>query len=147
MMRSGLHQVAMTLATLCLCTAATAGDHSKRCSPATLSGTWLLAGTGSTFVGGNWVPKAIVQQMHFGGDGTVIVPVGTVANRFGDGAVTPLAPTALTGTYTLEANCVGTYQIGVAPSFDLYADPDGKEAWMIQTNPNNVFQVKMVKLD
>ena len=147
MIRSGLHHVAFAAATLCLCTAALAGDHSRHCSAATLSGNWMFAGTGYTLVGGAWVPKAIVQQTHFGGDGTVSVPVGTVANRAGDGAVTPLAPAVLTGTYTLQANCVGAYQITGGPSFDIYADPDGRAAWMIQTNPNNVFQVKIVRVD
>ena len=32
------------------------------------------------------------------------------------------------------------------PKFDIFAAPDGNDLWMIQTNPNNIFQGNATKI-
>jgi len=104
-----------------------------------LSGTYVFSATGYGFPGGAWAPKAIVEIIHFNADGTLTVPAATVANRAGDGQVVASPPNG-TGTYTAIAGCTGTLSFTNGPSFTLAIDPKGDEFWMIQTNPNNVFQ-------
>jgi len=52
------------------------------------------------------------------------------------------------GTYSLDSDCVGSIAFGAAggPTFDLFMSPKGKDGWMIQTNPNTVFQGKVVQV-
>jgi len=115
------------------------GHDGKRCSPSTLSGTYVFSATGYGMPAGAWVPKAIVEVIHFNGDGTLLVPAATVANRTGDGQVVASPPNG-TGTYTVIDDCTGTLNFTNGPSFNLAIDPKGDEVWMIQTNPNNVLQ-------
>ena len=140
-------RLALAMATAMTCGAAWA-DGAKQCSPATLSGTYVFSATGYGMPAGVWAPKAIVEIIHFNGDGTLVVPAATVANRAGDGQVLPSPPNG-TGTYTAIDNCTGTLTFTNGPSFNLAIDPKGDELWMIQTNPNNVLQgnVKRVSRD
>ena len=56
------------------------------------------------------------------------------------------SPPGGTGTYTVEADCTGTLSFTGGPSFDIFVAPRGDDLWMIQTNPNNVFQGNVTRL-
>jgi hypothetical protein len=131
-------------AMLC-CLAGTAVAKDKDCSLGTLQGDYVFSASGHSLIAGVWVPKAIVEYIHFNGDGTLTVTAATVANAGGSGTVTQ-SPPGGTGTYALDANCKGTLQFTPGPSFDIFVGPRGREFWMIQTNPNNVFQGSVKKV-
>lgn len=106
------------------------------CGPHTLRGSYVFAASGYNIVGGVAQPKAIVEPIDFHGDGTLSVPAVTVAVN---GFINRLAP-GTGGEYTVETGCRGTVTFTGGPSFDIYLAPSGNDAWMIQTNPNTVFQ-------
>jgi hypothetical protein len=126
-------------ALICCFSAGTAVAKDKTCSLGTLQGDYVFSASGHSLVAGAWLPKAIVESIHFNGDGTLSVTAATVANAGGSGLVTQ-SPPGGTGTYVLDANCKGTLQFTPGPSFDIFVAPRGREFWMIQTNPNNSFQ-------
>jgi hypothetical protein len=117
------------------------------CSNATLKGRYTFAASGFTrlpFAPPNtpWTPKAIVEVLHFDGNGGVTALSFTAANPFADlgniiqGANTP-------GTYALQADCNGTVQFADqnVTAFAIHAGPWGNPIYMIQINPlNNVFE-------
>jgi hypothetical protein len=140
-MRNKLAAVAL----IC-CLSGTAVAKDKDCSLSTLEGDYIFSASGHSLIAGVWVPKAIVEYIHFNGDGTLSVTDATVANAGGSGVVTQ-SPPGGTGTYVLDANCKGTLQFTPGPSFDIFVAPRGRGLWMIQTNPGNVFQgqVKRVR--
>ena len=107
-----------------------------QCDEKTLRGSYVFAATGFNIVGGVAQPKAIVELIDFHGDGTVGVPGGTVSIN---GAITQIAPNGF-GTYILGPDCNGTLTFTPGPSFNLFVERDGKSGWMIQNNPNSVFQ-------
>lgn len=80
-------------------------------------------------------PKAIIEVIEFNGDGTLLVP-GTT--RSINGAIGRNA--GATGGYVLDASCSGTRSFDGGPKFDIVASGRGERAWMIQTDPNTVFQ-------
>jgi hypothetical protein len=110
------------------------GDH-------TLRGSYIFAASGFNIAGGVAQPKAIIEALEFNGDGTLTVPAVTVSIN---GAVTVGAPGS--GVYTLDAECRGTLTFTPGPSFSLFTEAGGKEAWMIQTNQGTVFQGTVTKL-
>jgi len=126
------------IALLC-CVSGTALAHDKECSLASLKGDYVFSASGHSLIAGVWQPKAIVEYIHFNGDGTLTVTAATVANAGNSGNVTQ-SPPGGTGTYVLDANCKGSLQFTPGPTFDIFAAPRGKVLWMIQTNPGNVFQ-------
>ena len=126
------------IALLC-CVSGTALAHDKECSLASLKGDYVFSASGHSLIAGVWQPKAIVEYIHFNGDGTLTVTAATVANAVNSGTVTQ-SPPGGTGTYVLDANCKGSLQFTPGPTFDIFAAPRGKGLWMIQTNPGNVFQ-------
>jgi hypothetical protein len=79
-------------------------------------------------------PKAIVEVIDFNGDGTLTVQTGT---RSVNGVITRFQPVAF--TYTLGETCTGTITFD-GPTFDIFVAPHGNQLWLIQTNPNNVFE-------
>ena len=81
-------------------------------------------------------PKAIVEVIDFNGDGTLLVPGGT---RSLNGVITRFAPNPTVFAYTLGDDCAGTITFD-GPTFDIFAAPRGNQLWLIQSNPNNVFQ-------
>jgi hypothetical protein len=92
-----------------------------------------------------WVPKAILEVLHFNGDGTLSTPVVTVANPFGDSGDILQPPSGgAPGTYSIDDNCSGAVQFSDAPgvTFKIFVNPPrGDTIWMIQTSPSdNVFQ-------
>lgn len=113
--------------------------HGRECSLSTLKGDYVFTASGHSLIAGVWQPKAIVESLHFNGDGTLSVTAATVANAGNSGTVTQ-SPPGGTGIYALDTNCKGTLQFTPGPSFDILVAPSGRELWMIQTNPGNVFQ-------
>lgn len=111
------------------------------CGLHTLRGSYIFAATGYNIVGGVPQPKAIVEPIDFNGDGTLTVPAATVSIN---GSIS--RSTAGAGVYTLDGECRGTLTFTPGPSFDIFADHPGKQAWMIQTNPNTVFEGTVTKI-
>lgn len=126
---------------LCACAASALAQGAAKppCAADTLAGHYVFAASGQALIGGVWSPKAIVESIWFNGDGTLAVMSGAVANLAGNGAVTPI-PGGGAGTYALNPDCSGTLSFTPGPSFVILAAPKGDEAWMIQANPDNVFQ-------
>jgi hypothetical protein len=130
-----------TLAAFALLSVAsgTVPAHEKECSLGTLRGDYVFSASGYSLIGEAWIPKAIVESLHFNGDGTLSVIAATVANAGGSGNVTQ-SPQGGTGTYVLDTNCKGSLQFTPGPSFDIFVARRGGELWMIQTNSGNAFQ-------
>jgi hypothetical protein len=115
---------------------AVAGDESE-CRSETLQGRYVFAARGFTINDGVAQPKAIVEIIDFDGDGAVSVPLATVSTN---GRILRFSPGG-SGTYTIDDACTGTIDFGTnGPTFDIVASARGGKVWMIQTNPNTVFQ-------
>src|SRR5437868_205636 len=106
------------------------------CTLKTLRGSYYFAANGYNMVAGVAQPKAIVEVIDFKGDGTLSVPAAT---RSVNGVIARSAPGG-TGSYTVEAGCTGILAFDGGPSFDIFISPKGETLWMIQTNPDTVFQ-------
>jgi hypothetical protein len=120
---------------------ARAGNDESACSVATLRGSYLFAANGYNIVGGIAQPKAIVEVIHFDGNGALTVPAATVSING-----TIVHPPPGTGTYTVAPDCSGELTFSSGLTFDLFLAPGGREFSMIQTNPFTVLQGKVVKL-
>jgi hypothetical protein len=105
------------------------------CSLKTLRGSYVFAANGYNIVSGVAQPKTIVEVIDFNGDGTLSVPAAT---RSVNGVVARTPPGG-TGSYTVDAACTGTITFA-GPLFDIFISPNGETLWMIQTNPDTVFQ-------
>jgi hypothetical protein len=126
-----------------------AADQTNRCNDGILNGHYIFTATGYTRApastpGTPWVPKAIVEVLHFHGDGTLTTPALTVANPFGDTGNILQPPSGPPGVYSINTDCSGTVHFLDASNlaFAIYVEPPkGDTIWMIQVNPaNNVFQ-------
>ena len=113
--------------------AALAGND---CNLNTLRGSYMFAANGYNIVAGVAQPKTIVEVIDFRGDGTLSVPAAT---RSVNGAVARTPPGG-TGSYVVQAGCKGSIAFTGGPSFDVFISPTGEKLWMIQTNPDTVFQ-------
>jgi len=104
------------------------------CTAETLRGRYLFSASGFTIVGGVPQPKAIIEVIDFGGDGTLTVAGGTKS-------VNGVVGQNLGGlySYSLSEDCSGAIMFD-GPAFDIFVAPNGDELRMIQTNPNSVFQ-------
>lgn len=107
-----------------------------QCDSATLRGEYVFTARGFNIVGGVAQPKAIVELIDFYGDGALGVLGGTASIN---GAILQIAPGGA-GNYILGPDCNGTLSFTSGPSFSLFVERDGKGGWMMQTNPNSVFQ-------
>ncbi len=116
------------------------GQAQRPCSLHTLRGSYIFTATGYTIVAGVAQPKAIVEAIDFHGDGTLLVPAATVSLN---GVI---ARSAGVGLYTVDDGCRGTVTFTPGPSFDIFADHTGQQAWMIQTNPTNVLQGTVTRI-
>ena len=107
------------------------------CTLKTLRGSYVFAAKGYNIysAGGIAQPKAIIEVINFNGDGTLSVPAAT---RSVNGVVARTPPGG-TGSYTVDAACTGTITFA-GPLFDIFISPNGEKLWMIQTNPDTVFQ-------
>jgi hypothetical protein len=116
--------------------AAVADELDQRCRDQKINGLYIFSASGFVSIAGTMAPKAIVEMIRFNGDGTLSTPGLTLAvngNVF-------RVPVGNSGTYALEASCVGTILFADGIAFDMYATPGGAELSMIQTNTGNVFQ-------
>jgi hypothetical protein len=125
--------LSFTCAVVCLvvalstsATAAAAADG-RVCS-GTLSGLYLWTFDGYQNVGGNLVPKAVMQGTRFSTDGTTFNEFGTV----NIGGFIIINATGGVGTYTVAPDCTGTLSITGGPSFNLYVGPGGQKLWITQ---------------
>src|SRR5438552_9192237 len=85
-------------------TARAGAPFAQPCSVQTLRGLYLWTLDGYTRLGGNLVPKAVMQGLQFNGDGTTYNPFGTV----NIGGTILIDATGEVGTYTGAADCTGT---------------------------------------
>lgn len=124
-----------------------ANAGSAKCTNDLLHGRYVLSSSGFTRApasppGSPWFPKAILEVMHFNGDGTLTTPAITLANPFGDtGAI--LQPVGAPGDYTINADCTGTVHFSDPSNvtYAVFVESSGRVIRMIQTNPsNNVFE-------
>jgi hypothetical protein len=130
-------------AALAFCVSSAAfAQHAPQCHQRFLDGLYVFSATGYTIVAGEAQPKAIVELIRFNGDGTLSVPGATHSIN----GVVAQSPPNGTGTYTLDADCLGTIAFTGGPSFDIFVSPTGYDLWMIQTNPNNVLQGNVTRV-
>ena len=105
-----------------------ADNAAQVCSVGTLRGSYVWTWDGYAPIGGNLVPKAIMQGIQFNGDGTTINTFGTV----NIGGTIIFDATGGVGTYTVAANCTGTLSITDGPSFNMYVGPGAQKLWITE---------------
>lgn len=118
------------IAAMALGTSATARAEAdgRSCSVQTVRGLYLWTFDGYQNVGGNLLPKAVMQGTRFNGDGTLINAFGTV----NIGGFIIIDATGGVGTYTVAPDCTGTISITDGPSFNIYVGPGGQQLWTTQ---------------
>jgi hypothetical protein len=146
-MKGFLARCAVTFPLILCVPGLAAADVSIACKDEILKGRYVFTASGFTRPPGSapgtpWVPKAIIEAIHFNGDGTLSVPAVTVANPFGDlGNI--LQPPAGAGTYAVNDDCSGFVQFHdpANTTFNIQVDPpQGNTIWLLQINPtHNVF--------
>ena len=113
-------------------------DRTTKCTLKTLKGRYLFAHSGTILPPAFGVtaptPGADAGFHIFNGDGT-----GTDIVTFRVNGVTVLENQAVPISYTVNADCTGSYTTLVpgGPSFDLFIAPDGGSVATIATNPGN----------
>ena len=113
-------------ATMAPGTPATArAEADRHCSVGMLRGSYIWTFDGYADLGGNLVPKAVMQGLRFNGDGTTFNPFGTV----NIGGTIIIDATGGVGTYTVAADCTGTLSITTGPSFNIYVGPCAQQVW------------------
>jgi hypothetical protein len=117
-------------------------QEGQACTLETLRGSYLYAASGFNIVGGVAQPKAIHEAIEFNGDGTLTVPGVTLSVN---GNVSH--PPGASGDYAVEADCRGTLVFSSGQTYDIVVAPNGKMAWMFQTNLNTVFQGTATRLE
>jgi hypothetical protein len=118
-----------------------ADSNGQSLSVQTLRGPYIFGTHGFDIVGGVAQPIALVEGINFNGDGTLVSPFATVSInglilRFGE----------TTGFYTVEPSGQGTLTFTGIASFDIFVEADGKQVWMMETDPNTVFQGTATKV-
>src|ERR1700719_3604869 len=104
-------------------------DDGKVCRDSTLHGLYVFTASGFNIVGGVAQPKAIVELIHFNGDGSLTVPASTVSIN---GVITRSPPDG-PGSYTVGADCTGSLVFGPpgptpqGPTYDLFVGFKGSE--------------------
>jgi hypothetical protein len=118
------------VAAMALGTSATAGAAAdgQACSVHMLRGLYLWTFDGYAILGGNLLPKAVMQGLQFNGDGTTFNTFGTV----NVGGTIIIDATGGVGTYTVAADCTGTISITNGPSFNMYVGPGAQKIWTNQ---------------
>ena len=115
------------VAAMALSTSATAraAADTQVCHAGMLKGLYLWTFEGYSDLGGNLVPRAVMQGLRFNGDGTTFNPFGTV----NIGGTIIVDVTGAVGTYTVAADCTGTLSITDGPSFNIYVGPGAQKVW------------------
>ncbi len=105
----------------------------KKCSEATLRGTYLFAFNGVEIKGNNdQAPFAIAGYAVFDGNGK---EKGVASSNF-DGKVT--RNESVSATYTVKADCTGTVTYRDSSRIDLFIAPDGSKFTFVQTKPSRL---------
>jgi hypothetical protein len=105
----------------------------KKCSVATLHGTYPFAFDGVEIKGNNdQVPFAIAGYAVFDGKGK---EKGVASSNF-NGEVSRKEP--VSGTYTVKADCTGTVTFADGSRIDLFIAPDGSMFTFVQTKPSEL---------
>ena len=123
-------------ATMAPGTSATArAEVDRHCSVGMLRGLYLWTFDGYANLGGNLVPKAVMQGLRFNGDGTTFNPFGTV----NIGGTIIFDVTGGPGTYTVAADCTGTLTPGpgISPTFNIYVGPGAQQVWTLEISSPN----------
>ena len=107
---------------------AQAAADGQACSVGMLKGLYLSSWDGYANFGGNLVPKAVMEGRRFNGDGTWVNEFGTV----NVGGTTIIDATGAVGTYTVAADCTGTFSVPNGPSFNMYVGPGAQKIWTNQ---------------
>ena len=108
-------------------------EDDKECSNATLKGTFAFTSTGFITAPSNLAgPFAIVGRQTFDGNG-VLTATATVSQNGN------ISPVTLSGTYTVNADCTGTFTVQISPvsittNLFFVIDDRGKEFQVIQTD-------------
>ena len=131
-----MSSVAFACASLCLAAAMAQGTFAtarseadaRNCHVGMLRGLYLSTLDGFQNVGGNLVPKAIMEGKRFNGDGTFINDFGTV----NIGGFIIIDTGGLGGTYTVAPDCTGTISVPDGPSFNMYVGPGAQQIWITQ---------------
>ena len=103
--------------------------QAKKCSEATLHGTYLFAYAGVDITGEDQVPYAGAGYEVFDGNGKV---KGVGSGNF-NGEVFRNEP--FSGTYTVKADCTGTITYTDDSEYDLFIAPDGSMFTFVRINP------------
>jgi hypothetical protein len=103
-----------------------------KCSEATLQGTYLFAQNGIEIKGDEQRPFAIAGYDVFDGNGEV---KGVASGNF-NGKITRNEP--LPGTYSVKADCTGTFTFTNGTRYDMFIAPDGSMFTFVRTNPEIV---------
>jgi hypothetical protein len=110
-----------------------AADSKTGCTLATLNGQYLFAGSGTLFPPAFGVTKTSIDNSAgyhiFNGDGTGTDVVTFVVNGVIQKVTSPVAI-----TYTLNADCTGTYSVLKGPNFNIYVALDGSQLVVIGTD-------------
>jgi hypothetical protein len=105
----------------------------KKCSEATLQGTYPFAFDGVEIKGNNeQAPFAIAGYAVFDGNGK---EKGVASSNF-NGEVT--RKESVSGTYTVKADCTGAVTFADGSQIDLFIAPDGSMFTFVQTKPSEL---------
>jgi len=120
---------------LLVCGAAQARDDDEKgkgCNNSSLHGLYAFRASGFNVVSGVAQPKAIIELIHFNGDGTLDVQAATVSIN----GVIGRSPPGGTGTYTLQHDCTGSLEFHApGPTYDIFVGLTESDLYMIQTGP------------
>jgi hypothetical protein len=103
-----------------------------KCSNATLKGTYLFAQNGVEIKGDEQRPFAIAGYDVFDGNGEV---KGVASGNF-NGETFRNEPGS--GTYSVKANCTGTFTFTNGTRYDMFIASDGSKFTFVRTNPEIV---------
>jgi hypothetical protein len=103
-----------------------------KCSEATLHGTYLFAQNGVEIKGNDQRPFAIAGYDVFDGNGDV---KGVASGNFNGQT---FRNESGSGTYSVKANCTGTFTFTNGTRYDLFIAPDGSMFTFVRTNPEFV---------
>jgi hypothetical protein len=103
-----------------------------KCSEATLHGTYLFAVDGFDITGNEQVPFAVAGLEVYNGNGKVR---GVSSGNLG-GEVFRKDP--YSATYTVEADCTGTFTFPDGTQVDLFIAPDGSMLTFVDVDPGTV---------
>jgi len=109
-------------------------EHEPTCTLKTLTGRYLFAMSGPLLPPAFGIteptPSDAAGFHIFNGDGT-----GTDIVTFRLGGTTVFSNSVIPITYTVNADCTGSFTVLDGPSFDLFIAPDGESIASISTAP------------